>query len=388
MFCKQCAQELVGDAKFCIKCGCPAEELILPASMLQRLAHYLIDIVTATVLSFIIFWISRQFQGLLSKIIFFIGFFSLFFYYLVCETTWQRTLGKLVTKTKVVDRQGNKPSFPKILGRSLARCIPFEAFSFLFGGYPIGWHDALSKTLVVPVNLTPEDVQKMDFVEIKKRKSHNTAATIVVICVAVLFMIAIIGILASVVLASLNVARQKGADASVKANMANLSANAELYASTQNDSYSGFCKSADTLDLLKLTLKTGNPTGDLNYACNDSATNYAISAPLRSGGYWCRDNSEAKIKIYSTLAPEQTSCSSIEKSNTLEDAARIGFINGCTDGKNESSDIYLYCSCAFDGIVKEVGISGFTDMGIKYEQTGELEDNIKNIISSCNYLIK
>jgi len=33
-------------------------------------------------------------------------------------------------------------------GRTLCRYIPFEPFSFL-GNKPIGWHDSLSKTLVV-----------------------------------------------------------------------------------------------------------------------------------------------------------------------------------------------------------------------------------------------
>jgi prepilin-type N-terminal cleavage/methylation domain-containing protein len=47
--------------------------------------------------------------------------------------------------------------------------------------------------------------------------------------IELLVVIAIIGILASVVLASLNSARGKGADAAVKANMANIRAQAELY---------------------------------------------------------------------------------------------------------------------------------------------------------------
>jgi len=47
--------------------------------------------------------------------------------------------------------------------------------------------------------------------------------------IELLVVIAIIGILASVVLASLNSARSKGSDAAVKANMANIRAQAELY---------------------------------------------------------------------------------------------------------------------------------------------------------------
>jgi prepilin-type N-terminal cleavage/methylation domain-containing protein len=46
--------------------------------------------------------------------------------------------------------------------------------------------------------------------------------------IELLVVVAIIGILASVVLASLNTARSKGADASIKANLANMRAQAEL----------------------------------------------------------------------------------------------------------------------------------------------------------------
>ena len=56
--------------------------------------------------------------------------------------------------------------------------------------------------------------------------------------IELLVVVAIIGISASVVLASLNTARGKGADAAIKANMANLRAQAEMYYDT-NGSYGG-----------------------------------------------------------------------------------------------------------------------------------------------------
>lgn len=71
-----------------------------------------------------------------------------FGYYLLCETTTSRTLGKLVTGTKVVREDGGEPTFNQILGRSLARLIPFEAFSFL-GASGRGLHDTLPNTFVV-----------------------------------------------------------------------------------------------------------------------------------------------------------------------------------------------------------------------------------------------
>jgi len=56
--------------------------------------------------------------------------------------------------------------------------------------------------------------------------------------IELLVVIAIIGILASVVLASLNTARAKGADAAVKANMAGIRVNADLQYDTMGGCYS------------------------------------------------------------------------------------------------------------------------------------------------------
>jgi len=63
--------------------------------------------------------------------------------------------------------------------------------------------------------------------------------------IELLVVVAIIGILASVVLASLNTARSKGADAAVKANLANIRAQAELiYDGNTPNTYSGLCTNA------------------------------------------------------------------------------------------------------------------------------------------------
>ncbi|SFQ74683.1 Uncharacterized membrane protein YckC, RDD family [Flavobacterium akiainvivens] len=69
-------------------------------------------------------------------------------YYGLFESLLQRTPGKFITRTKVVNRLGEKPDEGTILLRTLCRQIPFEALSFL-GPYGIGWHDMFSKTLVV-----------------------------------------------------------------------------------------------------------------------------------------------------------------------------------------------------------------------------------------------
>jgi uncharacterized RDD family membrane protein YckC len=72
-------------------------------------------------------------------------------YYIVLEGLTGRTVGKLLTGTRVVTRTGGTPSFGQIVGRTFARFIPFEPFSFL-GSSVQGWHDRMSGTRVVKVN--------------------------------------------------------------------------------------------------------------------------------------------------------------------------------------------------------------------------------------------
>lgn len=79
---------------------------------------------------------------------FLIGVLYTITYYTVLEATTGKSLGKFITKTNVVDAQGNKPSVETILIRSLCRNIPLNAFSFL-GEDSRGWHDSISKTRVV-----------------------------------------------------------------------------------------------------------------------------------------------------------------------------------------------------------------------------------------------
>lgn len=70
-------------------------------------------------------------------------------YYGFLESVSSRSLGKYITNTKVVMRDGSRPEAGTIFLRTICRLIPFEIVSFLVR--PIGWHDSLSKTLVVDV---------------------------------------------------------------------------------------------------------------------------------------------------------------------------------------------------------------------------------------------
>jgi len=133
------------------------------ASKGKRFANFLIDYVIRLVFGLIlgvvlgvlaeitgdygyIGWIENM--NRLEELIF--SLTLLLLYYLVFETFTGRTLGKYITNTKVVTIDGQKPEADKILYRTLSRLIPFDALSFL-GDEGKGWHDTLSKTIVVDV---------------------------------------------------------------------------------------------------------------------------------------------------------------------------------------------------------------------------------------------
>ena len=72
---------------------------------------------------------------------------SYFLVYTVTEYFFSKTIGKFISRTKVVNLDGTKPGLKRILSRTLCRLIPCEAFSFMF--LQNGLHDKFSKTRVI-----------------------------------------------------------------------------------------------------------------------------------------------------------------------------------------------------------------------------------------------
>ena len=68
-------------------------------------------------------------------------------YFILAENMFQKTLGKVITKTKVVNLDGGKPNFVDITIRTFSRLIPFDGISYLYS--ISGFHDKLSKTIVI-----------------------------------------------------------------------------------------------------------------------------------------------------------------------------------------------------------------------------------------------
>lgn len=132
--------------------------------------------------------------------------------------------------------------------------------------------------------------------------------------IELLVVIAIIGILSSVVLASLNTARNKGADSAVKSNLANQRAEAEIFYDKSNAAtYDGVCAvTGENIigDGVNAAAKAGGATytvGDNENAasnkavCHDAAGGWAAAAPIKnpvtSGNIWCVDSTGAAKEV-------------------------------------------------------------------------------------------
>ena len=155
--------------------------------------------------------------------------------------------------------------------------------------------------------------------------------------IELLVVVAIIGILAAVILASLNSARNKATDGVIKATMGNARTQAQLWYEDQNpNSYSTVCASQSGIRPLILNaVQKLNPTSvqgflatdaylysasgaydapNNTYAsvCHSNATQWAaitsLKAPaLSATGGWCVDSTGASKEV-SCFEPSQMAC--------------------------------------------------------------------------------
>ncbi|HEY4489729.1 MAG TPA: type II secretion system protein [Candidatus Paceibacterota bacterium] len=150
--------------------------------------------------------------------------------------------------------------------------------------------------------------------------------------IELLVVIAIIGILSSIVLASLNTARAKGADAAVKSNLSNSRAQAEILYDT-NGCYSNnatcngalvtgtACNAADTIFAntnIAAQLNAAESAGGGTAVCNSAANRTAWAAgtalkstnvvsPTSGTDFWCVDSTGASKELDVNITT-QTAC--------------------------------------------------------------------------------
>jgi type IV pilus assembly protein PilA len=137
--------------------------------------------------------------------------------------------------------------------------------------------------------------------------------------IELLVVIAIIGLLSSVIIASLNSARSKGSDASIKSNLETIRTQAELVYDNNSQSYAAICSDAtiaaaltsaanNTGSTVVTTLATAGTATTV--VCHPTASAYAVEAPLKatSGHYWCIDSTGASKDTTTVLAASGTVC--------------------------------------------------------------------------------
>ena len=107
--------------------------------------------------------------------------------------------------------------------------------------------------------------------------------------IELLVVIAIIGILSAVVLASLNTARDKGADANIKSNLDSIRAQAELEYDDAGNSYDGVCGDSTVTQAIASANSANGGTG-IDTWCQDDGDEWVVAAVLKtSTNKWCVD---------------------------------------------------------------------------------------------------
>ncbi len=123
-----------------------------------RVLNFVIDSVTILLIAYTISkvndYYAQQYRIYGSKFKYqfnfgYLYFATMFFYYAICEIVFTRTVGKLISFSKVVNKNGKRPNILQIVIRSLVRLTIIDMFFIPFLDKTL--HDYLSKTVVVEI---------------------------------------------------------------------------------------------------------------------------------------------------------------------------------------------------------------------------------------------
>ncbi|MFZ1075497.1 MAG: prepilin-type N-terminal cleavage/methylation domain-containing protein [Minisyncoccia bacterium] len=122
--------------------------------------------------------------------------------------------------------------------------------------------------------------------------------------IELLVVVAIIGILSSIIIAVLSLARSEANDAAIQSDFNTLQTQAEVYYGNNGNKYgiaatSGDCTRPGTLffsdskisGIITTTQQIGHATANCYTSVGPSVQQYAISMLLSTGRFWCIDSS-------------------------------------------------------------------------------------------------
>ena len=204
------------------------------------------------------------------------GYYALMTYYTGA------TLGKMLVGITVKSDDLGKLSFGRVIlretiGKILSQIILY--IGYIIAGFTQkkqGLHDMLARSVVVYKD---------------PAKSHTAGLIVGIIIACILPVVAILGILSSVVLVSLNSARQKGNDAQTQSVVAQMRTVAEVYY-VNNNTYSMTRSCSSGMFADPSFASTIAQLKDKNVlSCFAEGSSYAISAPSATPGQnFCVDS--------------------------------------------------------------------------------------------------
>jgi type II secretory pathway pseudopilin PulG len=181
-----------------------------------------------------------------------------------------------------------------------------------------GLHDKFARTVVIYKD---------------PAQSHRVGLIVGIVIAAILPIIAIIGILASVVLVSLNTARTKAQDARVMSDLNDIRVSAEIYSGNNNESYSHAkdCSSGLFADQTVQQIISSLP--DNKMTCYAEGTSYAVSAQLHNPDMnYCVDSTGYDGNAVAVDTDSQASCQAAPATAADQTASE----------NNASSTLYAY----------------------------------------------